>query len=30
MIEKIISVKNYGPFTNYTSGGSEWDGVTEE
>ena len=26
MIEKIISVKNYGPFTNYTSGGSEWDG----
>lgn len=26
MIEKIISIKNYGPFTNYTSGGSEWDG----
>ena len=26
MIEKIISVKNYGPFTNYTSGGSKWDG----
>ena len=26
MIEKIISIKNYGPFTDYTSGGSEWDG----
>lgn len=27
MIEKIISIKNYGPFTNYMSGGSEWDGT---
>ena len=26
MIEKIISVKNYGPIKNYNRGCREWDG----